>query len=1035
MMSEKQIARTLEKLIRLETTLAELLFRKVGEAEMRRYQTGERLHEIPAEDLFTACAVGDTWGGDDAFCWFRGRFTPGPELDGRRLYLYPKTTGYEAMLWVNGEPAGAYAAKFIENSHGNHYCVMLADSARAGAAIDIALEYYAGHFNIGSVPLKNDETRDFLYRVGPADVCVKDERVAGFLFDLKALNGLVKALGKNSFRRAEVVGALLKVHEMVLCSPEDAGEEAFFAALEAARPCLTEMLERKNSPSAPVAGIIGHSHMDTAWLWVHDETIKKCARTYANQLSLMEQYPEYLFIQSASYHSEMIRRFYPSLFERIQKRVAEGRYEPNGGVWVECDCNLVSGEMLARQFLWGQRFTQKHFGYTSDCFWLPDTFGYSAAIPQIMAQSGVKYFLTTKMSWNDTNRFPYETFWWKGLDGTRVLSHLNRTHIWPSPEALVEYVAEGRATGDCIQEKTVSKRRLLSFGFGDGGGGPQFEMLEAARRVGDLEGLPRAEYTTVSGFMRTLEETLLQPSTYSGELYLELHRGTLTNQHQIKRNNRLCEIALHNLEYLTVHDALQRDIPADGDGLRPLVETLLVNQFHDILPGTCIPEVHEQSLRETGALLAEAGKRLAAFAGGGASGEALTLVNTVSFERDDVVYLDVPAGTRLAEDAVQQRVDTLHGEKLAVAGLKLKPFSARSFILERGGVSCESPFRLEGNRLETPFAEILFDESGRIASFKDKTARGRELRGGGYPLNTLLIAEDVPLDWDNWDIDADLEQKFRPVTELLGSRVVAEGPVELRIRNEYRLSEKSTLVQDVVFYADSPLVRFETRMDWRDNHRFLKAAFDTSLETAESRQEVQFGCIRRATSRNDDLEKAKFEVVNHKYADLSETRYGAAILNDCKYGVSVHEGSIRLSLHKGGTRPDYKGDHGTHDCVYAFLPHNGGFSASAVVRPGYRLNYKPIQLKGRLELAPLLELQGDAVIAETVKPCEDAGRIFAVRLYESEGSTAHTELYIPGAQSITPANLLEQPVGGTVPGERVSLSFRPFEIQTMLVRY
>lgn len=271
---------------------------------------------------------------------------------------------------------------------------------------------------------------------------------------------------------------------------------------------------------------------------------EKCARTYANELNLMAQYPEYTFIQSSAYHGDMIRRHYPQLFARIQQAVAAGRYEPNGGVWIECDCNITSGESMIRQFLWGQRFTRKYFGYTSNCFWLPDTFGYSASIPQIMKGCGVDYFLTTKMAWNDTTTFPYDTFLWKGIDGTKVFTHLNKTHVWPDPKTLTDYVVNGN---DCIREKTVSDKRLISYGFGDGGGGPQFEMIEMARREKDLEGVPCAEHVLVGDFMKELEATSHNVSEYSGELYLELHRGTLTNQHTIKRNNRLAERNIHNL--------------------------------------------------------------------------------------------------------------------------------------------------------------------------------------------------------------------------------------------------------------------------------------------------------------------------------------------------------------------------------------------------------------------------------------------------------------------------------------------------------
>jgi alpha-mannosidase len=1040
MISAKQLERTVRKLARLCTTLEDRLFIKVDEIPVSWYRTGERLHGVPAAALFTGCAPGDEWGGEGAYCWLRGTYTPGPGLEGRRLYVYPRATANEGMLWIDGLPTGIFTArKPPDGSRGNHYCDLLTLRAEAGKTLDVALEFYAGHECIGTMPLVT-ETRTYTYRVGPVDVCVRDELIAGFLFDLRVVVEMEGALEPSGFRRADVLNALMKVHEAVYYDPENVEEEVFREGLRRAQVFLKEILQAKNAPGGPFVGLIGHSHMDTAWLWPMAETVKKCARTYANQLSLMEQYPEYLFIQSSACHSEMIRRDYPALFEGIRQKVREGRYEPNGGIWVECDCNLVSGESLVRQFVWGQRYTREHFDYTADTFWLPDTFGYSAAIPQIMRLAGVRYFLTTKMSWNDTNKFPYDTFYWQGLDGTRVLTHLNQSHLWPGPNNLMEYMVSGRRTGDSVREKTVSRQKLFSFGYGDGGGGPQFEMLEIARRVADTEGLPRTAYTTVSAFMRDLEQKVNDPSVYAGELYLELHRGTLTNQHEIKRNNRLAEIALHDLEYLSVRRAMAAGVPASAEGIHPLMETLLVNQFHDILPGTCLPAVHEQSIAETTALIGRARSAAAELLreGGTAAEDGVTVVNTLSFPRGDVVYL-AEGEYRLPEGARQQRVETLSGGvRTAVGGLKLDAFSALPLArlkaaAPRGGG--DGPFSYTGKVLETPFALVSFGEKGTIDSFLDKTAGGRELRGEGYPLGTFLMAEDVPLSYDNWDVDADIEGKYRDCGHLLERAVVSSGPVEFRIRSKYRISSKSTLEQDLVFYADSPLVLFETKINWQDHHRFLKAAFDTSIRTVEARHEIQFGHIRRSVFRSTDIEKARFEVSNHKYTDLSETRYGITILNDCKYGISVYQGQMRLSLHKGGNRPDYRGDLGEHWCNYAFLPHQGGFSAEGVVQPAYVFNYKPLVTEGLKDMPPLVRVDAPTVIVETVKPCEDPQRAFILRLYECEGSQTITPVLIPGAREITETNLLEEAIAPPARGDRIELNFRPFEIKTLRTLY
>jgi alpha-mannosidase len=403
-----------------------------------------------------------------------------------------------------------------------------------------------------------------------------------------------------------------------------------------------------------------------------------------------------------------------------------------------------------------------------------------------------------------------------------------------------------------------------------------------------------------------------------------------------------------------------------------------------------------------------------------------------------VVYLD-EGEYRLPEGVRQQRVDTLSGLRTAVGGLQIEALSGLSLVRLKAGapteIGSDGPFSYTGKILETPFARVSFGENGTIDSFLDKTACSRELRGEGYPLGTFLMAEDVPLIYDNWDVDADIEYKYRDCTRLLERSVVSAGSVEFRIRSKYRLSSKSTLEQDMVFYADSPLVLFETKIDWQDHHRFFKVAFDTSIRTVEARHEIQFGHIRRSVFRSTDIEKAKFEVSNHKYTDLSESRYGVAILNDCKYGISVYQGQMRLSLHKGGNRPDYKGDLGQHWCNYGFLPHQGGFSAETVVRPAYIFNYKHLIGEGRYEMPSLLRVDAPTVIAETVKPCEDLQTAFIVRLYECEGSQTHTPVFIPGAREITVTNLLEEAAAPPVPGERISLDFRPFEIKTLRICY
>ncbi len=1033
MLAEKQIQRMREKLRRFEKILDPMLFNKVAKIDtVLFYETTDRLYKIPDDSLCAPINSGETWGREEAFGWFKAQFTVPEELDGKTLFVMPHTEGYETLLWVNGKPFGTFCTKIVFTGHGNHYCDMITLNARAGEVIDIALEVYTGHTHLGCAPLETSRLiKDYTYHFDGLDICIKDDLIQDFYFDLKVINELTDSLPDTSFRKGQLINALYEVHKRLLYSYEDTDEETFRAAIKSAHPFLKEMLAVRNGPEAAKVGIIGHSHLDTAWLWKATETIKKSARTYSNQLSLMEQYPEHKFMQSSACHSNMLLEHYPELFERIKEKVAEGRYEPNGGVWVECDCNITSGESMIRQFLWGQRFTRKHFGYTSDCFWLPDTFGYSAAIPQIMKGCSVDYFLTTKIDWNDVNHFPYDSFWWQGIDGTKVFTHFNSTAAWPSPRCFNEAVTGDVKRYRSINERNVTNKRIVAFGHGDGGGGPQYEMIEVARRVRDLNGCAKAEYMTVSDFMKDLEKTAVNPNTYSGELYLELHRGTLTNQHNIKHNNRKAELALRDLEYLTVSNAVKSGEIASDEKIHPLYEKLLLNQFHDILPGTCIHSAHELSLSETNELLETAYKLIDENVTG--DGGCISVTNTLSFDRNDPIFLECEEGFIADCDCKQQTYKNLDGKNiLIISGLTVPAFSTVKINLIKGAADSASEITVDGNKISTPFADITFDEKGYIDSLVDKRAK-REVRGEGYPLNTFIIAEDLPQSWDNWDIDADLDCKFADDSVLLSRKIVSHGAAALVIRSEYSISKKSKIIQDVFYFADTAEIRFDTVMDWQDNHRFLKVAFDTTVRNNFARFEIQYGNVMRPTTRNDSVEKAKFEVVNHKFTDLSETRFGAAVLNDSKYGISVEGGNMRLSLHKGGTRPDVEGDRGVHRTVYSFLPHNGGFSTENVVRPAYELNIPVLKGKGDFEAVALVVPKAENVIVESVKPCEDNEKAFIVRLYETEGTYANCPVeFFNGAKKIEITDMLEE-VKETL--ESSELSFRPFEIKTIKITY
>ena len=1034
--------KTLEKLRRMEATYHGLIYEPFLEVDCTIFETFDHLRAVPGPDAgWKACPSGTTWGQAWGSAWFKAAVIIPDEQAGKPVYVVARTGGVETLFWRQGQPSGLFNFDPWIKIRGDHRAQLLTAQPEAERVYDLAFEAYAGHPTEGSQPFETLQSQNqypmpFTRRFDRVELCHRHEVVEQFVLDLRALNQLSSALPADSFRKGEVDAALVRVFELVMQDPACAPREVWLPLLIEARAVMQPLLAKRNGDSAPRAGLIGHSHMDTAWHWTMDETIRKCARTYSNVLRLMEQYPEYRFIQSSALHAEWMRLHYPSIFKGIQQRVAEGRWEPNGGGWIEPDVNLAGGEALIRQFLAGQAFTRTHFNYTSDTFWLPDSFGYSAALPQILRGCGMRFFLTTKLTWNETNTFPYDTFWWEGIDGSRVFTHFNDIHCAPDPETLINKLhgtgpRDFRVVQNCVRHKDLNSQRLISYGMGDGGGGPDAQMIEMARRCRDLEGCPRAEHTTVSAFMQGLEQQAADAPRYVGELYLEAHRGTLTQLHEIKRRNRRAEFALREADFLTVLAGRCADEP-----LGALWQTLLVNQFHDILPGTSIAEVHDRAIAELGSVIDGAGAVAQAAAATmihGTRPDVLTVFNSLSWPRRELRLTSLAAGTRFA-GMVQQSVVTPWGESaLVLAGAEVPALGAQTLPLGEAQ-SADSPFRWDGETLTSPQLIARFDRAGGLASVRILGAERELVANGGHPLNTFLFGEDVPAAWDNWDVDADLDLKLKPALQLVERTVSADGPLQFRLRQTFTFGAGSRLVQDVVFHAGHIRIDFETRIEWREAHRFLAVVFPLAVRAPSARHEIQFGHIERPTHRNTSEDRARFEVCQHKWTDVSENRFGVALLNDGKYGVSVEGGTIRLSLHKGGCHPDPRGDAGDHPVTYSLLPHEGAFAAESVVRPAYELNVAPTVVKGAANTGSLLTVDAPNIVVEAVKPAAD-GRGYVVRLYECERQATRATLRFarPPAEVALTNMLEEEPQPVPVREGVVELVFRPFEIKTVSV--
>lgn len=1022
MYDERLIDQTLRKIKIVIPEYEKMIFEKVGEIEDAHYLiTKEHLRAVPTDGL-EKLEKGMQWGTYYDNLWVVGKTTVPKEAEGKKLYAVSHAGKGEELFFVNGVPSGIFSWKQFNCTGGAHDAQLITSNAKEGDVYDLAFECYAGHAH--HYP-SEEEQKKLNDRYDGIDICVMNEDIKDFVFDVLELLSLNEVLENNNMIKYKARRALLKINSVMIKCPTERSKEDVMKGVREALKISRPFFNGKNNRVFGSVGLIGHSHLDSAWLWPYKETIRKAARTFTNAMNMMEQFPDYKFIQSSAMHGEWMKKYYPSIFERMKKFIAKGSYEPNGGVYVECDCNITSGEFLVRQFVVGQRFTRENYGYTSDCFWLPDTFGYSANIPQIMLGCETKFFSTQKMYSCEVNAPSAETFKWRGIDGSEVMVHYYY----------------GGVNGDCkLIHNTASEIRykdgydmhLAAFGCGDGGGGPSYGVCEAVERASHCEALPEAKYTTVSDyFAKILEEYGEYLPIFSDELYYEYHRGTLTQKHEVKRKNRKAELMIRDMEYL-----LARTGKSYSEEVYEHIKNVLLNQFHDILPGTsiqCVYDTYEEEMAENfktfGNVIDTAKTELVKNNSG-----YITILNTLSFDRNDVVTLDGQTGIKGYK--TQSYTDVNGKIKTDVLGVSVPAFA--STIVEKTDYvqSENSVFSYDGTNVKTPFAEITFDEDGYICSFIDLQS-GRQLKKeNGVSLGAFVGTEDRPAHWDNWNIDYDTFRELKPIYGALISReLVSIGEVELRLRSKFQINKETSLIQDIVFYADNPKVDFHTVIDWNSKHFLLKTGFDLNLHSTFARNEIQYGHIKRPTHKTTSYDLAKFEVCNHKWTDISESQFGVAILNDCKYGISQCDCNLMLTLHKGGTAPTFDGDKGVHEMTYSLLPHVGAFSTNNVIKPAYMLNVNHITADGDAKLDSFLSVDCDNIIIEAVKPAEIIENAFVVRLYECENNAASCWMSLPNeVKKVCSANMLEDVKDEIeIIDGKVAIDFKPFEIKTFVL--
>ncbi|MFP4974446.1 glycoside hydrolase family 38 C-terminal domain-containing protein [Paenibacillus sp. CN-4] len=1005
MSEKKEILFHTEKLLNKRD---QLMLTKIASIGFTGFTTNEQLfiHELEGQP-FQAIAPGQRWGENWGYGWFRSTVVVPKEAEGKRLAAL-LDFGSEATVYINGRVSGAKDL--------NHHYVTLTRSAAAGERFDIVAEAYAGHTNVQPV-------------FGESQLCIFEEEVYQFFIDLECLYDLRNHLDAKSLRVAEIDRCLTQVFAHIDLTLR---QELLEQNVKYCRQLMEPLLACINGSTAPTLYLMGQSHLDVAWLWPIAETKRKIARTLSNQLALMDEYPEYCYTQSQPYLFQLVKTLYPELYLRIKQAVKQGQIIPEGSMWVEPDTNLPGGESLIRQVIHGKRFFREEFGVDNEMLWLPDVFGYSGNLPQIMKGCGIKYFGSVKLFGtydNVADPFPHNTFLWEGIDGSQVLSHLlNYGDYYPiriNPSFLIHQ------WNDRVQLEGISTR-LTQFGHGDGGGGANRDDLEFMRRLGNLEGVPKTKHGSPIAFFEDQMEKGIPDVKYVGELYYPAHRGTYTTQALIKKLNRKAEIGFREAELWGAAAELLHNRSYPYAELDSLWKILLLHQFHDILPGSSIHRVHEEAqlaLKELSKNVYELAADIReALTDDDAS--RVTVFNSLSWPRKELVAL--PAGVPGIVNANGSLAPVQLHEGIRYAEIEAPSLGWSTYMAEYEEAELPAVCAVHATEfhMENEWIALEINEQGEITRIFDKET-GTEWAAGRC--NVMRMYRDQNSDFDAWEIDR--RYRLAPVELHLNAKVsvTANGPLFANIRVERELNQ-SAMVQDIRLRAGSRRVEFHTTIQWREKNKLLKVDFPVRVHTNESMQEIQFGYVKRPNHASRPHDADRYEVVQHKWTALAEANRGFALLNDCKYGISVNDNTLSLTLLRAPTWPDETSDQGEHHFTYGFTFWNGAFFESPVIREAYELNY-PVSLVsgGRLGVQSLLSVSQPNVIAETVKLAEDGSGDWIVRLYESKGASITCELCFGlSVKAAYDANMLEEKNTELLCEEdKVLLQFRPFEVKTI----
>ncbi len=973
---------------------------------------------------YTQIETGAIWGQTWESAWFHLTGTVPTSWRGKTVVAQLDLGGEGLVFLPDGQIVQGITNGSVFDTEFGRDIVRLHDSCVGGEVIELWVEAAAnGLFGMfcDLDPDARSTNRYGFYdaRVNSIRLGVFDTAIWELTLDLRVLLGLIKSLPEHSVRRARIIKTAIE------------GLNAFAIGGDnplVLREILAKEMSKPASASSLLVTAIGHAHIDTAWLWPVKESIRKCARTFATQLDLIDRYPDYIFGASQAQHYAFVKERYPELYKRVKAAVKAGRWEVQGGMWVEADCNVPSGESLVRQILHGKNFFRDEFGVDVDNLWLPDVFGYSAALPQILLKSGINYFLTQKLSWNQVNEFPFHTFKWQGIDGSEVMTHFPPENTYNS-----QLAAESLVTAqDQFKEKEYIDEFISLFGVGDGGGGPKEEHIQMGRRMVNLEGAPRVRFGSARDFFHRLAKHYDEVPTWVGELYLELHRGTLTTQAFVKWANRRLEHKLRALEMLC------SCLPVDRypqKSLDDIWKTVLINQFHDIIPGSSIWRVYrlvDEQYREALSLcdniMTDVASKLLE-----RNEDCITLFNSLHYRYEGAVLLPAEWSHCTVKDANGNVLSSQIENDQLIVQVNVAPYS---FMTLTKVVSNARPL-LQAKRLvlDNELVRYEFTEQGTLCRCFDKET-GREIIPPDQPGNVLTLYEDRPNDWDAWDIDAFYRDAVLENAIVVKAESLPSGDVRQGLFFRYRIGQ-SQIDQRVYLGRSSKRLDFETVVDWHEKHRMLRVAFPVTVQTDQATFDIQFGFLRRSIHRNTSWEQARFEVAGHRYADLSEQDHGVALLNDSKYGYHVENGLLDLNLLRSPNYPDPDADQGEHHFVYSLLPHAGDLAHSEVIAEAARLNQGLMVFDGYRASNKIIPVRliGEGVSLEVVKKAEKESCLI-LRIVETHGrhSSGRLEIDLPGA-SLEETDLMEWTSQKltSVTGP-VELRMKPFEIRTYKLR-